>query len=275
MLNKLDIPSPMWIRVNTNKTTKEQLKEELTANGIRIIESDLVENALGLFSTGSIEENKQFNEGKFHVQNLASQICCELISPKEGETVYDVCAAPGGKTFTLAELMNNKGMVHSYDVYEAKVNLIKGGAERLGLSSISAEVRDASKQGNIDKQADIVLCDVPCSGFGVLKSKPEIRYKEGIKLDNIVNLQYSILCESAKIVGINGLLFYSTCTLNKKENDHNVKKFLDEHKEFEAYELDKTKYELNAVPEPSNQLTIFIDEKLDGFFVSAFKKIGG
>lgn len=274
MLDKLDVEAPMWIRVNNTKTSKMNLKDSLIEQGVTVEDSYICDNTLGLTNTGSIENNKSFKSGEFHIQNLSSQICCEIINPQQDETVYDVCAAPGGKSFTLAEIMNNKGKVISCDLHENKVKLIQKGATRMGLTSIQTQVRDASK--NIVKlaKADKVLCDVPCSGFGAIKSKPEIRYRKGIKLDNLVNLQYIILCESAKLVKDDGLLFYSTCTLNKKENDCNVERFLKEHSEFTRYSIDKTKFNFLQPDEPDNQLTIFISDILDGFFISAFRKSG-
>lgn len=264
-----------YIRVNTVKTTKERLKQKLEAQGVGVSNPITLNNALSLDNLGAIEENSCFRNGEFHIENLSSQICCKIIDPKPGETVYDVCAAPGGKAFTMAQMMNNEGIIRAFDIHPNRIKLIEEGKHRLGLSIIETQVRNAaSDNSNELAKADRVLCDVPCSGLGVIGSKPDIMFKKQGELDNLVQLQYIILCKSAELVRKNGLLFYSTCTLNKKENDDNVEKFLREHRNFEVYDIEKESFGLRFGDEPKNQLTMFITEELDGFFVVAFRKRG-
>ena len=185
----------------------------------------------------------------------------------------DVCAAPGGKTFTLSEIMNGTGKVYSYDLYKGRVKLIRAGAYRLGLKNVLASMRDAlSEKCEIDN-ADKILCDVPCSGFGVIRRKPEIRYKDLSVLKELPSLQYNILVNSSRFLKKGGIIAYSTCTLNPEENGKIADKFLKEHEEFEAMPIENTFGIPRLIKEPSNQLTVFpgyLDN--DGFFIALFRK---
>ena len=155
-----------------------------------------------------------------------------------------------------------------------KVRLIRQGAERLGLSIVKAGVRDASAPKEALEKADRVLCDVPCSGLGVIRRKPEIRYKSMKELDGLPDLQYLILCESAELVREKGKLFYSTCTLNPEENGKIANRFLLEHPGFAPLALDLPEGIVRKIDEPENQITIFpFTADSDGFFVAAFQKI--
>ena len=163
---------------------------------------------------------------------MSSYDCAYALNPKENETVLDVCAAPGGKTFTMAELMNNSGKIISCDIHPHRVELIKNGAKRLTLTNIECVVNDASIYNNKIGTVDKVLCDVPCSGFGIIRRKPEIRYKELDSVKDLPEIQYNILSVSSKYLKNGGLIVYSTCTLNKKENEKVVKRFLDNNDNF-------------------------------------------
>ena len=166
----------------------------------------------------------------FHVQDLASQLCCLALDPQSGETVLDVCAAPGGKTFSAAELMWNQGRIFAYDLHENRVKLIRSGAEALGLTIITAAAGDARETEK--PSADRVLCDVPCSGYGVIRRKPEIRYKSLAETAGLPEIQYGILEAAAKAVKPGGVLVYSTCTVLKRENEAVAERFLAAHPEF-------------------------------------------
>lgn len=272
MMNSLPGRPPLTVRVNTQKTTAEELTELLSKQGIVCTALPWLENALVLENTGSVESIDEFEQGLFHVQDAASQLCCQLLGMREGETVYDVCAAPGGKTFTVAQHMNGKGRVKSFDLYEHKVKLINDGAKRLGLDNVSAFVRDAENPEIALEQADRILCDVPCSGLGIIRRKPEIRNKLQIELAGLPALQYKILCESSKLLKSGGTLIYSTCTLVAAENGSVTRKFLREHEDFEQVELnlpegvrnaDEMPYEVTLLPGVLNT---------DGFYIAAFCK---
>lgn len=226
--------APIYIRVNTLKITKSELKELLLDQGIEAEEADVVDNALLIKNFDSIYKNDLYQKGYFHVQDLASQLCCMALSAEKGETVIDMCSAPGGKSFTSAEFMENEGEIRSYDLYDHKIELIKSGAERLGIEIINANVRDSSVPDISEKKADRVLCDAPCSGLGTIRRKPEIRYKNFEEISSLPDIQLKILKNAAEYVKIKGILLYSTCTLNRDENEKVVEKFLSDNPAFEV-----------------------------------------
>lgn len=262
-----------FVRVNNTRVSEEQLMKRLCNEGIEAEPVLWPDRALRLKNAGEISGSACYREGLFHVQDLSSQLCCRVLDPQPGERVLDVCAAPGGKTFTLAERMENSGEILAFDYYEGRVALIQKGARRLGLSIVRAAVRDAAKPENNPDSADRVLCDVPCSGLGVIRRKPEIRYKFPMAIDSLPNLQYRILCKSSSLVKDGGVLVYSTCTLNPEENAGVAGRFLEENRNFEPLALPLPKEVKHAVSEPENQITLMPHvHGSDGFFISAFRK---
>lgn len=264
---------PLTIRVNSCKISREALKEKLKDEGVEAADVPGVELALTLEGTGALDSLSSFQNGLFHIQDLASQLCCQALGPKPGERVYDVCAAPGGKTFTMTEMMENQGELFAFDLYPAKAKLIREGAKRLGLSMVNAQTRDASNPEKELPPGDKVLCDVPCSGLGIIRRKPEIRYKSKNMLDSLPDLQYLILCKSANLTKINGVLLYSTCTLNPRENNQVARRFLREHPQFEPYPLSLPQgYARNGF-DRENEATLFVGKNgTDGFFFSGFRR---
>ena len=261
------------VRVNTTKITADELVWKLAEEGVISEKSSVIPDALILSSTGSVEELDAYKEGLFHAQDLASQICCNALDPKPGEVIFDMCSAPGGKAFTIAETMENKGVVRAFDIYQSRVELIRSGAERLGLENVFSYLSDASIFNENYGLADRVLCDVPCSGLGIIRRKPEIRFKSRNDIDNLPELQYRILCNSARYLKEGGRIVYSTCTLNPKENSEVCDRFLSEHPEFSAVEIMP---ELQRYGEDDKYLTLMPHlHSTDGFFVAAFVKNGG
>lgn len=259
------------IKVNTLKISVDDLKQELSKQ-CEVSRHHLIDEVLVLKNAGNVRNLYGFNEGFFHVQDAASAICARIVNACAGERVLDVCAAPGGKSFSIAQGMKNEGEVVSLDLYEHKVKLIENGAKRLGLGSIKSFVNDAEKYNADLGKFNKVLCDLPCSGLGILGKKPEIRYKNVAFIDNLPSLQYHLLCTSGTYVEKNGFLFYSTCTLNEQENIEVVKKFLNENDDFEPFAIgeDFEKF----VKDLDNTLTLFPHiHKTDGFFISAFKRV--
>ena len=177
------------------------------------------------------------NPELYHIQDLSSQKCCEALGALPGETIFDMCAAPGGKSFTIAEIMKNEGKILSFDLHPHRVKLIRDGAERLGLSIIEARVGNAEEYNPDLGHADRVLCDVPCAGLGVIGRKPEIRYKSVTDIENLPLLQYNILINSARYIEKGGTIVYSTCSLNPRENEEVVEKFLSNNPAFELREM--------------------------------------
>lgn len=256
ILNSFSSETPTYIRVNTQKTTLEELKDALSKQNIHIEPVSDLEGCALVSNVGALSKIPEFNEGHFYVQDMASQKCCSALSPKGAKRILDVCAAPGGKSFTLSLLAGKNCKVVSCELYENRVSLIKSGAERLALSNIEPAVNDASVYNEKLGKFDRVLCDVVCSGLGVISKKPEIRYKN-IDPNELFDVQYSILTTSAKYLENGGILVYSTCTLNKRENEAVVDKFLKENGEFS---LEKQK-------------TYFPDtDGCDGFFVAKLVK---
>lgn len=262
--------APTAVKVNTLNFSLNEVVSILQSDDFECeqADSELVKDALIIKGTGSLEKCGAYNAGLFHVQDLSCQLCCKVLDPQENDVIFDICSAPGGKAFTIAELMNNKGRVLAFDLHENRVRLIKQGSERLGLTCINAMTNDGKKVNSSLPQADRVLCDVPCSGLGVIRKKPEIKYKDPKDFERLPEIQYDILSASANYVKAGGILVYSTCTLSKAENEEVVEKFLANHKDFVPA----------ALPEPFEEgitnVTITPDMfGSDGFFIAKFERL--
>ncbi|MBR2283135.1 MAG: 16S rRNA (cytosine(967)-C(5))-methyltransferase RsmB [Ruminococcus sp.] len=182
---------------------------------------------------GDVTATEAFSKGFFHVQDISSQLCCEVLAPAEGDTVLDICAAPGGKTFTMAELMGGKGKICAFDLHEKRVGLIRSGAERLGLENIIARAGDASVFDPEMPRFTRILCDAPCSGLGVIRRKPEIKYKPLSELGRLPEIQLKIAENALRYLAPGGVLVYSTCTVLRDENDGVIERLLKDHPELE------------------------------------------
>lgn len=261
---------PVYARVNTLKTTTEKLLAELSKHRIKAAAYPGLDNCIKLEKSGDIEKCAPFRQGLFHVQDISSQLCCLTLRPVVNETVLDVCAAPGGKSFTLAELMGNNGRLYSMDLHDMRVGLIEDGAARLGIKMITAMQNDASKFNGELPQADRVLCDVPCSGLGVIRRKPEIKFKSAEDFEGLPEIQSQILETSARYVKPGGTLVYSTCTLSRAENDEVAGRFAAAHPEFLPI-VQPVPY-AGAAGEPMR--TYCPDENGgDGFFTASFRRV--
>lgn len=226
---------PMTVMVNTTKVTLETLSGELIACGIEVQLHPWLSNCLLLAKTGNLENLRSFQEGWFYVQDPASRLAVQALEPKPGEKLLDCCAAPGGKSFACAIAMENKGTVVSCDLHPHKKKLIQAGADRLSLSCIEPNTIDARTFREDWEQAfDKVLVDAPCSGLGVIRKKPDIRFKEPGELDTLPAIQLDILRNACRYVKRGGTMLYSTCTVRKGENEGVVRAFLNEHPEFKA-----------------------------------------
>lgn len=264
------IRAKTYIRVNTTKTTTKDLIRLLENEGVSVQQCELLEYAIILGKSGSVEKLQAFKDGLFHVQDLSSQFCCESMSAKPGDVIFDMCSAPGGKSFTLAQIINSR--ILAFDIYESRLELIKSGAKRLDLYNISAIKGDAGIYNEKIGLADKVLCDVPCSGLGIIRRKPEIRYKASEDIDKLPHLQYFILCNASKYLKVGGLLIYSTCTINPKENEEVCDLFLKNHSEFS---IRRVLPDLVNRPDEGDYLTLlpqYYDS--DGFFIALFCRTG-
>lgn len=246
---------PVYLRANTARISAQELSERLAAQGVDC-EAVAPDGCIRVRGRFAVEQSKEFADGLFHVQDRASQLCAETVGAVAGERILDVCAAPGGKTFTVAELMGNKGEIVARDLHERRAALIKAGADRLGLSMINATAGDASEFDPTLGKFDRVLCDVPCSGYGAIRRKPEIKYKPLTAVAKLPLIQYKILQISSQYLKSGGRLIYSTCTLLPAENESVVARFL---KVNEGFSLEKQTTYTGA------------DGDTDGFFVAVMK----
>lgn len=253
-------PAPTCLRVNTLKTTRNALMSTLASEGICAEEHPEHDELLLLKgSHGDLRNLESFTDGLFFAQDYSSACAADALGAQPTETVADVCAAPGGKSFALAMHMKNQGILYAGDLHPNRCRLIEGGAMRLGIDILRVRAQDARKPDRSQfEKMDRVLCDVPCSGLGVLSKKPDLRHKSRDELKSLPTVQFEILCESSKLVKTGGKLVYSTCTLNPEENENVVYAFLSKHDDF------------SLVGEPK---TLFPKANLcDGFFFATLEK---
>ncbi len=262
-------PKEIFIRVNTVKITSKELKALLLEEGVEAFDTYLP-NALKIQLNSAVYNLECFKKGLFHVEDLSSQLCVEALEVFSGAVAIDVCAAPGGKTFTAAQYMENNGTLYSCDIYSQRTDLIKSGAERLGLSCVKPFVNDATIFNDSLPQMDRVLCDVPCSGLGIIGKKPEIKYKKLDDAKSLFPIQKQILETASKYVKSGGRLVYSTCSVNPNENRKICDAFLKENPDF--YSVKVLEHIERAVDE-GDYLTLFPHKNnCDGFFIAAFHR---
>ena len=260
------------IQVNTQKTTMELLQKILEEQGVSTRLHSWMKDCLVLAGTGNLEHLPAFREGLFYVQDPASRLsvlCAKL--PKAEINVLDCCSAPGGKSFAAAIAMEGTGSIISCDVHAHKTGLIRNGADRLGLTNITAKQQDATAfVPEWENAMDVVLCDAPCSGLGIIRKKPDIRYKNLKELEDLPALQLAILKNQANYVKPGGVLLYSTCTVLRRENEDVVGSFLESRDDFYTEPL--------VLPEvfPKNEsgmLTLIPGEyDTDGFFICRLRR---
>jgi 16S rRNA (cytosine967-C5)-methyltransferase len=263
----------LYIRVNTTKTTRDELIEKLTKIGVECSKISFIEEAVEVKNLKNIENNELFNQGLFTIQDISSMIVGKTINPKENSLVLDVCSAPGGKTTHVATIMNNTGKVVARDIFNHKLKLIKSSVTRLGLNNVDVEEYDALKfdEKSVDK-FDYVLTDVPCSGLGIVKRKPEIKFKEKEDLKELPAIQRKILDNASKYVKIGGTLVYSTCTIQDEENINVVKAFLKDNEGFKLDPIDSVEIDLEE--QNSGVLKIYPNvHAMDGFFIAKLVRV--
>ena len=277
MLADFQTEKPTTIRVNRNVMTKEALIESLEKQGVHVENHPYLADALWISSYDYLADVDSFQMGAFHVQDISSMLVAHLANPKEHDIVIDVCAAPGGKSLHMAELLEGTGHVEARDLTDYKVNLIWDNIQRSGMQNIEAVRWDATvlDEASVEK-ADIVVADLPCSGLGVLGKKTDLKYKmtEQTQSD-LVELQRDILSNVKSYVKQGGTLIYSTCTIHEAENMGNVDWFLSENKEFELVSVKEDLCEeLRESVERDGCLQLIPGvHKSDGFFIAKFKKV--
>lgn len=250
--------APLTVRLNWLKVMKKDLIDSLQNKGFEVSEGNLCQNALNVKGTGLLD-SEMYKLGMFTPQDESSMLVAEKLDPQQGETIMDVCAAPGGKTTAIAERMNNTGRIIASDIYRRKLDLIDKDARRLGILNIETRSWDATRvDSSMVQKADRVLVDAPCSGLGVIRRKPEIKYKEyNDDMELLPKKQLAILSASSAYVKPGGVLLYSTCTINPRENEQVVDTFLRKNLSFRQVE---------------RKLLLPDVDKTDGFFICLMKK---
>ncbi|MBE6029592.1 MAG: 16S rRNA (cytosine(967)-C(5))-methyltransferase RsmB [Clostridiales bacterium] len=249
---------PMTIRANWLKIRKDDLKKVLNERGFEAVDGKICQNALNVKGS-KLLESEMYSYGLFTPQDESSMLVSEKIGVKQGDLVMDVCAAPGGKTTAIAERMNNTGRIIASDIYRRKLDIVDKEAKRLGITNIETRSWDATRvDSTMVKKADRVLVDAPCSGLGVIRRKPEIKYKEYTnEMMLLPKKQQDILSASSSYVKPGGTLVYSTCTINPEENEKVVEEFLKRNREFQRVERTLLLPNINGT---------------DGFFICVMKR---
>jgi 16S rRNA (cytosine967-C5)-methyltransferase len=277
MLEANNTIPPVYLRVNTLKTTTKAFLESLTNKEVPFQRSVFLDDAIEIKQGFPLRELPGYQEGLFYVQDVAAQMIAYCLAPAPGSRVMDLCAAPGGKTFVLAQLMNNQGSIQAFDIHEGRINMLKEQASKLGCSIIESQVLDLSGviPAKLHNSVDYILADVPCSGLGVLRRKLDARWvKKPFRIQELAKIQEKILDNAAACLKPGGALVYSTCTLTMEENDFQVKIFLSKHPEFELESLKNILPEKNQflVTEAGCLKTLPYRDNLDGMFASRLVK---
>ena len=226
-----------------------------------------------------MEQIPEYNEGLFQVQDESSMLVSKIADPKPGEFIMDLCSAPGGKSTHMAQIMGNKGEIYASDKYEHKINMVKQSAKRLGIDIINAKTSDAAVfDKKFSQKADRVLADLPCSGFGIIRRKPDIKFsrKPG-DIEELKKIQYNILHTGSKYLKPGGMLIYSTCTIGSEENEDIIQKFLEANPDFELDDFKdllpeglKKSYKNNGMMHLYPHM-----EGVDGFFIARLRRKNG
>ena len=263
----------IYLRTNTFKITRDELIEKLEQQNIKASKVNVVDEAIKVEHLKDIENNTLYKEGLFTVQDISSMLVGKVMNPKENSLVLDVCSAPGGKTTHMATLMKNTGKVVSRDIYEHKLKLIKASCKRLGLTNVEVEEFNGL---SLDRESigkfDYVLADVPCSGLGIIRRKPEIKYKEKEEFRDLPPIQKNILENASKYVKKGGTLIYSTCTIQDSENIDVVNEFLQKNKNFELAPINEVNVDLDNQEKGYMKIYPNVHE-MDGFFISKLIRV--
>lgn len=268
----LDTPETT-IRANRLKTDADSLIKLLTENGVNASKSPLASDCITV--TGlDVGSSPEFKKGFYTVQDTAAQLACLVLNPQKGDTVIDMCAAPGGKTTYLAELMDNEGVITAFDIYPHKTELIDENAERLGIDIINTCACDSGVyKTTLENRADKVLADVPCSGLGIIRRKPDIKWNRD-DMSTLPEIQKKILENAVRYAKPGGEIVYSTCTILAEENEEIVNQVLSENKNIETVDItDLLPDSLKRDEAKKGYITLFPDtDGTDGFFICKLRK---
>ena len=263
LLAAINEAPPTTLRVNTLLTDRNSLINKIPSS------APTKNSPNGIFVQGSIRDIYGFDDGLFFVQDEASQICIEALGAKRGELIMDICSCPGSKSFGAAISMQNEGSVYSFDLHENKLSLVINGANRLKIDIIKTCAHDGRAFiPEFEGKADKIICDVPCSGFGVLAKKPELRYKNPDESASLPKIQRDILDNACKYLKSGGVIIYSTCTILPDENEKNIEAFLAEHLDFSL-----EAWRVGDIVAENGMITLLPHiHKTDGFFIAKLKR---
>ncbi len=285
ILKSLSNRAKTYVRINSlAKVPKEYegmdivsfVESEFEKSGIEYERLDYPKNVYRVKKTGNFEELEIFKDGFITVQDVSSMVPVMMLNPKEGDSLIDVCAAPGGKSVLASEMMENIGHISAFDIYDHKLDLIKSYSKRMGITIIDAKIQDAMTYNKeLKEKFDRAIVDVPCSGFGIIRRKPEIRYKSLKEIEDLPGIQIEILENVSKYLKVGGEMVYSTCTLNPRENREVVELFLKRNQGFEIVDIsDDIDLESLGAETENSMVTIMPDLKgYDGFFAVKLKKL--
>lgn len=260
------------VQINLLRATAAQTAQSLAEAGAQWSPHPWLKNCLTVSGTGELERLEAFRRGWFYVQDAAARLAVEAAELRPEQRVLDCCAAPGGKSFAAAIAMENRGSIVSCDIHPHKIKLLQSGAERLGITCMQAVLHDARQPvAEWTEAFDTVLVDAPCSGLGVIRKKPDIRYKALAQIEALPELQGAILSQQANYVRRGGVLIYSTCTVLRRENEDVAARFLAEHPDFRA---ETVHYPVGSgIPDGAMTTLLPCDHGTDGFFITKFRRL--
>ncbi|MBB6696183.1 16S rRNA (cytosine(967)-C(5))-methyltransferase RsmB [Clostridium algidicarnis] len=274
ILKGLNNRPAVTVRTNSIKGSYDDIFKGLQEAGYEISRGYVCDDAIVISKGSSIEKNRAFVEGEITVQDESAMLVANVMDINKDDIVLDLCAAPGGKTTHIAELLKGTGKVLAFDIQEGKLKFIKENMDRLGLSNIVLDTMDATRfNEKLINKADKVLIDVPCSGIGIIRKKPEIKWNKNLKnLKELIAIQREIMKNASQYVKKGGILLYSTCTLNKEENEDNIKWFLKNNNNFK---LEKVYFKEanNIIYSEEGSVTILPQENMDGFFIAKLMRV--
>ncbi|OGO77435.1 MAG: 16S rRNA (cytosine(967)-C(5))-methyltransferase [Clostridiales bacterium GWB2_37_7] len=269
------VPS-FTIRVNQLKTNKEKLAKILEQEGIEYCDGIYNKEALYIKGTSAIESKPSFQQGYYQIQDESSMLAGHVLNPEPGDLIIDICSAPGGKATHAAELMDNKGKIIARDVFEHKLQLIQQSCKRLGITIVETEIFNAKELDyKLVGKADKVLLDAPCSGLGVLRRKPDLKWKKAPdNFEELARLQQQIISKAAEYVKPQGVLLYSTCTINKSENINVVEAFLKSREDFYLEDISQLlPKHLESSTKDKGYVEIYPNiHGIDGFFIARLRR---
>lgn len=273
ILKGLNCRPAVTVRVNSLKADYDDVLESLEAEGYDVEEGYMCPEAIIINKGSSLEKNRLHTEGLISVQDESAMLVSPLLDPKEGDIVMDLCSAPGAKATHISEILMNTGKVYAFDIHDHKLGLIKQNIDRLGITNMETAIMDAEKlEGKYVEFADKILLDVPCSGLGIVRKKPEIKWtKNSRDLQGITKVQTKILENAWNYLKKGGEVVYSTCTLNKRENEDVIDRFLERHNDC-TIEKSFIGQNDNIIYNGNGSITILPNEYMDGFFMVKLKK---